>query len=136
MIKNIYNLLKILKEKKCQFYLISTLDEHLSEYSSKRNMRLKWLTNFSGSNGFALLSQKEKFFFTDGRYTLSSKKEIDRSFNIFDVGLVDFFSLLSKKLKNKKLLIDFKIFKIDFLIRLKKLQKKIISKLFMIRIIQ
>ena len=62
MIKNIYNLLKILKEKKCQFYLISTLDEHLSEYSSKRNMRLKWLTNFSGSNGFALLSQKEKFF--------------------------------------------------------------------------
>ena len=37
-------------------------------------MRLKWLTNFSGSNGFALLSQKEKFFFTDGRYTLQAKK--------------------------------------------------------------
>ena len=53
---------------------------------------------------------KEKFFFTDGRYTLQAKKEIDKSFNIFDVGLVDFFSLLSKKLKNKKLLIDFKIF--------------------------
>ena len=67
---------------------------------------------------------RKKNFFTDGRYTLQAKKEID-SFNIFDVGLVDFFSLLSKKLKNKKLLIDFKIFKIDFfLIRLKKIAKK------------
>ena len=40
-------------------------------------MRLKWLTNFSGSNGIALISRKKKFF-TDGRYTFQAQKELEK----------------------------------------------------------
>ena len=34
----------------------------LNEYVPDYNMRLKWLTNFSGSNGYALVSKLKKHF--------------------------------------------------------------------------
>ena len=51
-----------LRNKKIDYLLISTTDEFLNEYVPDFNMRLKWLTNFSGSNGYALVSGKENFF--------------------------------------------------------------------------
>ena len=59
---NIEKLQKIISLKKVDFYLISTNDENLLEYTPDQNKRLQWLTNFSGSNGIALISKK-KFFF-------------------------------------------------------------------------
>ncbi len=120
MSDNIKFLLKILKKKKCDFYIISTFDEHLNEYPPERNRRLKWLTNFSGSNGIALISERKKIFFTDGRYILQAKKELCNQFEIIEIGSINFFSVLIKILRKKKLLIDFKIFKIDFIKNLKK----------------
>ena len=121
MEKNIESLLKKLKLKKCHFYLVSTFDEYLSEYPPDRNMRLKWLTKFSGSNGIALISSRQKYFFTDGRYILQAKKEIDKDFKVIDMASVNLFSFIKKTIKNRKLLIDFKIFKIDFIEKLKKI---------------
>ena len=121
MKKNIESLLKKLKLKKCHFYLVSTFDEYLSEYAPDRNMRLKWLTKFSGSNGIALISSRQKYFFTDGRYILQAKREVDKDFKIIDMASVNLFSFIKKKIKNRKLLIDFKIFKIDFIEKLKKI---------------
>ena len=71
---NIEKLQKIISLKKVDFYLISTNDENLLEYTPDQNKRLQWLTNFSGSNGIALISKKKIFFFTDGRYILQAKK--------------------------------------------------------------
>ena len=92
MEKNIESLLKKLKLKKCHFYLVSTFDEYLSEYPPDRNMRLKWLTKFSGSNGIALISSRQKYFFTDGRYILQAKREVDKDFKIIDMASVNLFS--------------------------------------------
>ena len=60
---NLKLLKKKIKEKKIDYYFLSTSDEFLNEYVPEYNMRLKWLTNFSGSNGAVLISEKENFFF-------------------------------------------------------------------------
>jgi Xaa-Pro aminopeptidase len=98
---NLKKLNKKLEEKEIDFFLISTTDEFLNEYVPARNMRLKWLINFSGSNGIALISRKEKYFFTDGRYILQAKKEINKEFKIFDLALIDFFTFARDKIKKK-----------------------------------
>ena len=92
MIDKIKLLGRELKKRKCDYYLISTFDEYQNEYAPLRNMRLKWLTGFSGSNGIALISEDKKYFFTDGRYLLQAKKEIDKAFKIIDLGSTSFFS--------------------------------------------
>ena len=72
-------------------------------------MRLKWLTNFSGSNGIALISKK-KFFFTDGRYTLQAKKSFQKLFQIKDLSKISVSNFISRNLKKKKLLLIQKYF--------------------------
>ena len=67
------------------YYLVNTNDEFLNEYTPISSMKLKWLTNFTGSNGIALVGKKKNYFFTDGRYTLQAKKEIDSSFKILEI---------------------------------------------------
>ena len=57
--KNLKTLYSFLKKKKTDYYFVSTSDEFLNEYVPDYNMRLKWLTNFSGSNGYALISEKK-----------------------------------------------------------------------------
>ena len=61
-IKKIKELEDIIQNKGVDYYLISTTDEFLNEYVPEHCMRLKWLTNFSGSNGIALISKKKNFF--------------------------------------------------------------------------
>ena len=62
MNKNLNKLVKNLTLKESDYYLISTFDEYLYEYVPEYNMRLKFLTNFSGTNGIALISKKKIFF--------------------------------------------------------------------------
>ena len=59
---NLKTLYSFLKKKKTDYYFVSTSDEFLNEYVPDYNMRLKWLTNFSGSNGYALVSEQKKNF--------------------------------------------------------------------------
>ena len=59
---NLKTLISFFKKKRLITIFISTSDEYLNEYVPDYNMRLKWLTNFSGSNGYALLSEKKIFF--------------------------------------------------------------------------
>ncbi|MBS91798.1 MAG: hypothetical protein CMM95_01920, partial [Rickettsiales bacterium] len=110
-------LLRLLDKKNVDYYLISSSDEFLNEYVSEQDKRLKWITNFSGSNGMALISKDEKFFFTDGRYLLQSKKEINKCFKIIDINKTSFAKFLEKKLKNKKILLNTKTFTKDFIIK-------------------
>ena len=77
-----------LRNKKIDYLLISTTDEFLNEYVPDFNMRLKWLTNFSGSNGFALVSGKKNFFLQMEDTLFKQKKNF--------INLLKF--LISKKL--------------------------------------
>ena len=103
------------------YYLVNTNDEFLNEYTPSSNMKLKWLTNFTGSNGIALIGKKKNYFFTDGRYILQAKKEIDSSFKILEIPKTNFFDFAKNNLVGKKILLDFKTFNYKFLERLIKI---------------
>ena len=117
-IKKIKELEDIIQNKGVDYYLISTTDEFLNEYVPEHCMRLKWLTNFSGSNGIALISKKKKFFFTDGRYTLQAEKELPKIFEVQDLSKISVSNFISKNLKKKKIIVDTKIFSRSFMIEL------------------
>ena len=97
--ERIDKLIHQLKLRKMDYYLLSTSDEFLNEYPPDYNMRLKWLTNFSGSNGIALISRSNKYFFTDGRYILQSKKQLIKDFKIFDSAKINIFGFILNYLK-------------------------------------
>ena len=50
-------------------------DEFFSEYVPDHNDRLNYITNFSGSFGFALILKDKNYLFVDGRYTLQAQKQ-------------------------------------------------------------
>ena len=66
---------------------------------------VRYLTGFTGSNGYCLITEKKKFFFTDSRYTEQSKLEV-KGFTVKIVknALVDIGFVLTK---NKVLRLGF-----------------------------
>jgi Xaa-Pro aminopeptidase len=77
--KRIPALQKWLKKEKLAALLVPRADEHQGEYIVARAERLKWLTGFTGSAGFAVVMQKQAALFIDGRYTLQAPAETDAS---------------------------------------------------------
>ena len=115
---NFHSFKKVFLKTKFDYYLVNSTDEFLNEYTPNSSMKLKWLTNFTGSNGIALIGKKNNYFFTDGRYTLQAKKEIDSSFKIIEMPKTNFFDFAKEKLVRKKILLDFKTFNYKFLAQL------------------
>tara|TARA_R110002095_G_scaffold157755_1_gene136824 strand:+ start:637 stop:2469 length:1833 start_codon:yes stop_codon:yes gene_type:complete len=60
-------------------FILPKTDAHRSEYCSKRDNLVQYLTDFSGSTGFAALkvNTPEAAIFVDGRYTLQAQQEVD-----------------------------------------------------------
>ena len=52
--------------------LFQKMMNFLVKYSS--HDRLKNISNFDGSAGFAIILKDKNFFFVDGRYTIQAKK--------------------------------------------------------------
>ena len=48
-----------------------------SEYLAECDMRRVFITGFTGSAGTALITQKEALLFTDGRYFLQARQQMD-----------------------------------------------------------
>ncbi len=63
-------------------YVVPKNDEFFSEYSNKD--RLKIISNFTGSAGYAVILKKKNFLFVDGRYSIQAKIESGKNFKIFD----------------------------------------------------
>ena len=92
-----------LKQEKIDGYIIPKNDEFFGEYVPKYNDRLNFISNFSGSYGFALILKDINYLFVDGRYTLQAKSQSGKFYKI-----ITFPNKMPKDiLKNKKLLIGF-----------------------------
>ena len=63
-------------------YVVPKNDEFFSEYSSKD--RLRFISNFTGSAGYAVILKNRNYLFVDGRYTIQSKLESGKDFKIID----------------------------------------------------
>jgi len=58
-------------------FVIPISDEHMSEYVGSYAQRLKWLTGFGGSAGSAVVLKDKAAMFTDGRYTVQVRDQVD-----------------------------------------------------------
>ena len=85
-------------------YIVPKNDNFFSEYV--KHDRLKIISNFSGSAGFAIIFKNKNYLFVDGRYTLQARRESGKNFKI-----IEYPYLLPKKLfQNITLGFDPKLF--------------------------
>lgn len=66
-----------LKRRGVDGFIIPISDEHMSEYVGDYAQRLKWLTGFGGSAGFAAVTLTHAAIFVDGRYTVQVREQVD-----------------------------------------------------------
>ena len=105
MIKNkIKNLKNRFKEFNIDGYIVPKNNEFFSEYD--QNHRLKNISNFTGSAGFAIILKNKNYLFVDGRYTIQAKKEAGKNFKIIELHK----KLPNQIIKNYKLGFDPKLF--------------------------
>jgi Xaa-Pro aminopeptidase len=60
-------------------FVVPLTDEHMSEYVGGYAQRLAWLTGFQGSAGAAAVLAETAAVFTDGRYTLQVRQQVDEA---------------------------------------------------------
>ncbi len=58
-------------------FVVPISDEHMSEYVGSYAQRLQWLTGFGGSAGSAAVLKDKAAMFTDGRYTVQVREQVD-----------------------------------------------------------
>ena len=103
MIKKIQKLRKLIKLHNLDGYVIPKNDAYFSEFSKPD--RLKTISNFTGSAGFAIVLKKKNFLFVDGRYTIQAKIQSGKFFKILEIPKFWPKDILKKY--NKKLTLGF-----------------------------
>jgi len=66
-----------LKRRSLTGFVVPICDEHMSEYVGEYAQRLAWLTGFGGSAGTAIVMAQKAAIFTDGRYTVQVRDQVD-----------------------------------------------------------
>ena len=66
-------------------YLVPKNDDYFNEYVRRSNDRLKFITNFSGSAGFAVILKNKNYLFVDGRYTIQARIQSGNNFKIITI---------------------------------------------------
>lgn len=70
---------KLMKENNFDAYMIPTTDYHGSEYVNPYFMCRKFISGFTGSEGTLVITQKEAYLWTDGRYFLQGEEQLKNS---------------------------------------------------------
>ncbi len=81
-------------------YIQPLNDAYMSEYPPLCNRRIEWLCGFSGSAGAVAVLSAKAAFFTDGRYSLQAKSEVDsKLYNLFNSGATSLESWLAAEMR-------------------------------------
>lgn len=113
------NTLKLFREKMKQFkydaYLFVNSDPHKNEYLAEKDKKIKYLSNFSGSNALALVTQDKAILWTDSRYYLQAEKELNKDWKMIPLENSDFDlkNFLLNNFDNKaQIAVNFKCFNV------------------------
>ena len=120
----------LLKQYKLDGYIIPKNDEYFNEYVSSAKDRLKFISNFSGSAGFAVILKNKNYLFVDGRYTIQARIQSGKNFKVITIPKKFPKDVLKF---NKKLTIGFDPrlhteSKLNFLFNIKNISLKSINK--------
>tara|TARA_B100000686_G_scaffold286487_1_gene311269 strand:- start:241 stop:1935 length:1695 start_codon:yes stop_codon:yes gene_type:complete len=92
-------LIELLKKYKIDGYIVPKNDEYFNEYVLPSKDRLKFISNFSGSAGFAVILKNKNYLFVDGRYTIQAKIQSGKNFKVITIPQKFPKEVLRKKLK-------------------------------------
>jgi len=81
----INGLKKIFKKYQIDGYIVPKNDEYFNEYVNPSKDRLKFISNFSGSAGFAIILKNRNYLFVDGRYTIQAQYQSGKKFKIITI---------------------------------------------------
>ena len=91
---------------------------------------MNWLTNFSGSAGWAIISQESAKLFVDGRYTVQAKEQINKNEISLD-HIYNFWAVLKVLFKTKGVLaVDTRLHSIQEIKKIQNILKKSKSEIF------
>ena len=85
-------------------YIVPKNDEYFNEFVSSSKDRLKFISNFSGSAGFAVILKKTNYLFIDGRYTSQAHYQSGKKFKIITIPINFPKDIIKSK---KKIIIGF-----------------------------
>ncbi|MGD9649784.1 MAG: aminopeptidase P family N-terminal domain-containing protein, partial [Dongiaceae bacterium] len=77
MTSPLVNLREFLARQHLAGIIVPRTDEFQNEYIAPANEALAWLCGFTGSNGLAVVLKDKAALFTDGRYSLQAKEEVN-----------------------------------------------------------
>jgi len=101
--KRILKLRKFINLYNLDGYIVPKNDAYFSEFAYPD--RLKNISDFNGSAGFAIILKKENFLFVDGRYTIQAQNQSSKNFKIIEIPKQTLKNQIKKY--NKKLLLGF-----------------------------
>lgn len=104
---------KLMEERGYDAYVIPHGDQHDNEYIAEADERIKYISNFSGSNGVGLVTKKVALMWTDGRYFIQCKKELYPGWEMMkiDYNVESCAQYINSHLKKKsKVGMDFNLF--------------------------
>ncbi|KAG0707891.1 peptidase M24, structural domain-containing protein [Suillus ampliporus] len=76
-------------ENKVKAFFVPSEDQHFSEYPAHADERRAFISGFNGSAGCAIITLREAYLFTDGRYFLQASQQLDSNWKLMKQGLPD-----------------------------------------------
>ncbi|KAF3915619.1 hypothetical protein ABW21_db0208316 [Orbilia brochopaga] len=80
---------KLMKEQDIDIYIVPSEDAHQSEYTSPCDARREFISGFTGSAGWALITQDKAALSTDGRYFNQAAQQLDDNWTLLKQGMPD-----------------------------------------------
>ena len=81
ILKRVSELRQRMEDHNIDAFIIPRADEHQSEYVASSDERVRYISGFTGSAATVIISKNKAALFTDGRYTIQAKRQLDE--NIF-----------------------------------------------------
>jgi Xaa-Pro aminopeptidase len=131
--KRLETLKNFLINEKIDYFLLPNSDEFFLEYLQDSEKRVEYISGFTGSNAFLIIAanQKKSQFFTDGRYILQSKNELNLSdYEVHNTAINNPISWLEMNLKDEDIVaVDSKLISVNFARKLQTIAQNTNSKI-------
>ncbi|CAD6184358.1 unnamed protein product [Caenorhabditis auriculariae] len=80
-------------------YLLPSTDAHQSEYLSDYDFRVRFLSGFSGSNAYVVVTTTKALLWTDGRYFAQANRQLDANWKLMKQAVPEAISVVDWLIK-------------------------------------
>jgi len=79
----------LMRERNVDIYMVPSEDSHQSEYIAPCDGRREYISGFTGSAGYAVITLDKAALATDGRYFNQAEKQLDGNWELLKQGIQD-----------------------------------------------